>query len=79
MLHFVIPMRCTGRFDLEVCMKYRIISIWIVVMMVSPYVLYALGVRSLIALLVFWEISSAVAIIDTLHKIIFGNYFGYDK
>lgn len=37
-------------------MKYRIISIWITVMIVSPYVLYALGVRSLIALLIFWEI-----------------------
>ena len=37
-------------------MKYRIISIWIMVMMTSPFVLYALGVRSLITSLVFWEI-----------------------
>lgn len=40
-LHFVIPMECTGRFNWRFCMKYRIISIWIMVMMASPF--YALG------------------------------------
>lgn len=45
-------------------------------MMASPFVLYALGVRSLVTLLLCWEVSSAIAIVDTLHKIIFGNYLG---